>query len=173
MRPRVVSLIGCPGCGKTTLGFALAALWSWPFFDVDEQVETAEGMCVSQLFARRGEQVFRAAEAEAIGLLTQKEGIILATGGGSVLLPDNVAKLRQAGITVYLQADEALLQTRLKTAAPRPLLPDEAALTQLLQQRLPLYERCADVVFPVTDEEPDVQAENLSRFLRQTYENGL
>ncbi|MFO1371752.1 MAG: shikimate kinase AroK [Candidatus Competibacteraceae bacterium] len=146
--PRIF-FIGPMGAGKTTIGRRLAQALQREFYDSDHEIEQRAGASIPLIFELEGEPGFRAREKAVIADLTQRPGIILATGGGAVLDPDNRCCLRERGFVVYLWAsvDEQLRRTchdsnrpLLQTANPR------ARLTQLFQQRDPLYRATADLL---------------------------
>ncbi|MGE0070811.1 MAG: shikimate kinase, partial [Thiomonas sp.] len=96
-----IFLIGLMGAGKTTVGRTLAQRLGLRFVDADHEIEREQGCTIAELFARLGEAGFRDIEARAIDALTQREGVILATGGGAVLRPENRKALHERGTVVY------------------------------------------------------------------------
>ena len=144
-----VFLVGPMGAGKSTIGKRLAQLLNWPFIDSDSELEQRAGATIPWIFEREGEASFRAREKQVIDELTQRSHIVLATGGGAILDPDNRQCLHTRGLAVYLRTSvhEQLRRTRgdrnrplLQTADPR------ARLEQLYQVRHPLYEQTAHLV---------------------------
>ncbi len=166
-----VALCGFMGCGKSTLGRRAARLLGREFADLDGAIEAAQGMTVSEIFARFGEAGFRRMETEALRSAAQRGDTVLALGGGTVLFPQNVQTLRDAGaLVVLLDAPLALVQRRLRYDTRRPLLqvPDrERVIAELYRQRTPLYRAAADVVFPVSDIAPGKNAARLARQVRE------
>jgi shikimate kinase len=150
-----VVLVGLMGSGKTTVGRRLATRLGLPFVDADEAVEAATGRTVAELFAERGEDGFRDAEAEVLaGLLDDRQPLVLAAGGGVVLREANRARLADDAVTVvWLDADPAFLASRIERKAHRPLLagaePPREVLARLHRERAPLYREVADVVVEV------------------------
>lgn len=145
-----IVLCGFMGCGKTSVGWRLAKRLGWRFVDMDKFIEEKEGMLVADIFSQKGEDAFRAAETQAIDELMSEENIIVATGGGTVLNPDNVAAFhRGGGIICFLDVPVIALQERLKTDKVRPLLrrPDKKEfIVKLHSQRYPKYMSAADVI---------------------------
>lgn len=144
------------GAGKTTIGRQLADLLGWTFVDSDHEIEARTGADIPWIFDIEGETGFRLREAAVIDDLTQREHIVLATGGGAVLRPDNRRHLHERGTVVYLETsvDRSLERTARDTH--RPLLQTEdprARLTELLRQRDPLYREIAHHVI-ATDRGP-------------------
>lgn len=153
-RPRdaalLISLVGMPGGGKSTVGRQLARMLDLPLRDTDREIEAAVGCPVREFFARHGEAAFRDLEQEAIEALTRGGPLVLATGGGAVLREANRRVLRQRTTVVYLRATPEELMRRLRHDSQRPLLqgPDpQARLRQLWRERDPLYRRCAHYIF--------------------------
>ncbi|HEY2800661.1 MAG TPA: shikimate kinase [Chthoniobacterales bacterium] len=142
-----IVLIGFMGSGKSSVGRLLARQLGWPRWDTDEMVAAELGRSIPQIFAEWGEARFREAESEVLRKLDAKESAIIVTGGGIVLRPKNVARLRELGTVVWLRADLETLRERLSRRKNRPLLqtPDPAAtIAKLLEEREKYYEEAAD-----------------------------
>lgn len=131
-----IVLIGMPGCGKTTIGRALAARMARPFFDTDLWAEARAGMPVRQIIEAQGEENFRALEEQAVREAAKLSGAVIATGGGTPLREGNRAALKENGIILLLLRDLALLSVE-----GRPLSVDLAALQAA---RMPVYEAFCD-----------------------------
>jgi shikimate kinase len=147
-RGQSIVLIGFMGAGKSSAGKALAWKTGLPCFDTDDIVSTRFGLPVTEIFTRFGEEAFRDAETEALRQLPDGAPAIIVTGGGIVLRPENMTRLRELGQVVSLEADENTLFRRIARRATRPLLqtPDpRATLVELLRLREPLYRAAADV----------------------------
>ncbi|WP_207888933.1 shikimate kinase, partial [Pseudomonas sp. 100_A] len=93
------------GAGKTTVGRAVARRLDRPFFDSDHEIEARTGARIPVIFELEGEAGFRDREAQMIAELTQRENIVLATGGGAILRPENRKLLHERGLVVYLRAN--------------------------------------------------------------------
>lgn len=142
-----IYLIGLMGVGKTTIGKQLAKALQRPFYDSDKVIEDSMGVDIPTIFSYEGEEGFRQREQATIQELTAIPGIVMATGGGSIIKPENRAALKSTGFVVYLQCsiDKILYRTRHDTQ--RPLLRTDnprLRLQTLLAQREPLYLECAD-----------------------------
>ena len=137
------------GAGKTTVGRALARETGKTFYDSDHEVEARTGVRIATIFEIEGEALFRAREHETITHLVQLDNVILATGGGVVLNPDNRRLLAENGTVVYLRAAIDDLLARTQNDKSRPLLQTanpRAKLAELFEARDPLYREIADVV---------------------------
>ncbi len=144
-----IFLVGLMGAGKTTLGKQLAKALKLTFIDSDDEIEKRTGVTIATIFDIEGETGFREREAAVIDELTQREDIVLATGGGAILREDNRAHLRQRGQVVYLNAGVEHLYNRTRRDRKRPLLQTEnpkARLQELFDQRDPLYREVASIV---------------------------
>ena len=145
-----IVLSGFMGSGKTTVGRRLAAALDMQFVDMDLYIEKKTGMTVKEIFAEYGEPHFRALETETVKELAQSNHFVIATGGGTLMRPQNVEGFHQGGGTIYyLDVPLAALQERLKNDTRRPLLqtPDRrAVIERLLNERRPKYLASADVV---------------------------
>lgn len=140
---RRVVLVGFMGSGKSSVGSVLARRLGWDFVDLDEQVEEAEGRSVAAIFAESGEPRFRAAEARAADEALEREGMVLAPGGGWAAQPGRLRALPSGTRTVWLRVspEEAVRRSGLVPGS-RPLLagPDPLARArELLAQREPFY----------------------------------
>jgi shikimate kinase len=144
-----IILIGFMGCGKSSIGRRLASRLGYAFLDSDELiVESAQGKSISDIFAEEGEERFRERETGALQGLIDSTSIVLATGGGAVLRPENREILRKIGTTVWLHADPEILFERATRNRKRPLLEVENPRTTfntLLESRLRIYEAAADL----------------------------
>jgi shikimate kinase len=143
-----IFLIGPMGSGKSAVGKVLARLRGLKFIDSDAEIERRTGVDIAFIFEKEGEPGFRQREREVLGDLTQLPGIVLATGGGAVLLPENREHLAARGIVVYLEASVEQQVERTRHGRHRPLLLDadpETKLTELMAVRAPLYQAIAHV----------------------------
>lgn len=150
---RNVYLIGPMGSGKTAVGRQLAKLLHLEFHDSDVEVERRTGVDIPYIFEKEGEAGFREREREVIDALTQLTNVIIATGGGAVLLEENRAALATRGRVVYLQTGIEQQLERTRHGRQRPLLytdDPETRLRELMVHRAPLYESIA-VVTVATD----------------------
>ncbi len=148
-----IFLVGPMGAGKSTLGRRLAKRLGCRFLDSDQALEARTGVDIPTIFEIEGEAGFRDREAALIEEFTQERDVVVATGGGAVLRPENRAYLAGRGVVVYLRADVAT-QLRRTARGNRPLLQTadpEARLTALLAERDPLYQSIADITLDSGD----------------------
>lgn len=146
---RNVFLVGCMGAGKTTIGRHLARMLDLEFVDSDREIESRTGAAIPLIFEIEGEAGFRDREARVIADLSERSGIVLATGGGAVLRPENRARLKDRGFVVYLRAPLKQLYERTRRDRSRPLLQagnPRQVLARLVSERDPLYREVADLI---------------------------
>jgi shikimate kinase len=144
-----IFLVGLMGSGKTTVGKLLAKAYSLAFFDSDHEIERRTGVKIPLIFDLEGESGFRKREAQVISELTNRKNIVLATGGGAVLLDQNRQALAKNGTVIYLCASVNELCHRTRGDRNRPLLQSgdpRAKFEALYEQRDPLYRGVADMV---------------------------
>lgn len=137
------------GSGKTTIGKMLAAELALEFVDSDQHIEDTTGVSIPYIFEVEGESGFREREEKAIELLTGLQGIVLATGGGAILRPENRQHLMRNGIVVYLNVSPISQFERVRCDTQRPLLQTEdpqAVLERLYAIRDPLYREAAEYI---------------------------
>jgi shikimate kinase len=147
--PSNIFLIGPMGAGKSTVGRQLAKALNKEFVDCDREIEERTGVTIAIIFEVEGEEGFRKRERNMIEQLTERDGIVLATGGGVVLDEENRSRLRTRGFAIYLDAPIDLLIERTARDRQRPLLQTDdpkARLIDLANEREPLYRQVADMV---------------------------
>ncbi len=146
--PQRVALIGLRGAGKSTLGRRLAGRLSWPFVELNAEIEAATGLSVGEIFALYGQEGYRRFEQAALGAVVARPGpLVLATGGGVVADPLTYETLLSAFLTVWLKAEPEEHMARVRGQGDlRPMAGDGAAMQELrtiLSSREPLYARAA------------------------------
>ena len=143
-----VFLVGLMGAGKTTVGKGLARALDREFLDLDQELEARCGVKIPVIFEIEGEDGFRKRECQVLDECTKKRNIVLATGGGAVMRPDNRQALKTRGVVIYLRASVDELHRRTGRDKNRPLLAKgdpKATLKRLLELRDPLYREVADI----------------------------
>lgn len=165
---RNIFLIGPMGSGKSAVGRQLARLVDAPFYDSDAEIEKRTGVDIPYIFEKEGEAGFRQREREAIESLTELEPVVLATGGGAVLLPENRRYLAERGCVVYLETSIEQQVNRVRHVRNRPLLNNvdtTEKLTQLMHERAPLYAEIADITVATDGRRIQSVAEEIHRAL--------
>jgi len=146
--PQNIFLIGPMGAGKSAVGRQLAKLLHLSFVDSDDEIETRTGVDIPFIFEKEGEDGFRKREAKVIDDLSAMESVILATGGGAVVDPQNRSRLGARGFVVYLYTTVDQQLARTQKGRERPMLANgdsRKILEDLMAVRDPLYREIADL----------------------------
>jgi len=142
------------GSGKTTVGRRLAHKLNQDFFDTDHEIIDKTGVTIDHIFDIEGEEGFRERESKILENLCQMSNIILATGGGIVILPKNRKILKNAGLVVYLSSSVDQLLRRTAKSKTRPLLENSTdrkkTITELVEARDVYYREVASIVVDTT-----------------------
>ena len=144
-----IYLVGMPGSGKSTVGRLVAEKLGLDFYDLDTEIEKAQGRAIAEIFSEDGEDVFRKIEAETlINTITNNSSIVMAAGGGTPCFYDGMKVMNESGITVYLETPIELLISRTKRKQHRPLLSENHAekLKLLLSTRQNCYLQANHIV---------------------------
>ncbi|GLX78830.1 shikimate kinase 1 [Thalassotalea insulae] len=162
---RNIFLVGPMGAGKSTIGRELADKLHLEFFDSDQEIERRTGADIAWVFDLEGEEGFRKREEAVINDLSEKQGIVLATGGGSVISSQIRNRLSARGIVVYLETTIDKQVARTQRDRRRPLLQTSeeprTVLENLAVERNPLYEEVADVIVQTDDQSAKVVANKI------------
>ena len=154
MTSKNIVLVGPMGSGKTTVGRRLANELNKDFFDTDHEIIDKTGVTIDHIFDIEGEKGFRERESKILENLCQMSNIILATGGGVVILPKNRKILRNAGLIVYLSSSVDQLLRRTAKSKTRPLLEKSTdrkkTITELVEARDVYYREVASIVVDTT-----------------------
>ena len=134
-------LVGMPGCGKSTLGQAVADALGRKFVDCDSEIVRRAGMSIPEIFAEFGEAHFRSLETQVLSDVCRESGLVISTGGGAILKPENVRALRQNSRVCFIRRPVELLPRN-----GRPLSSSEDAVARLWQERREKYESAADFI---------------------------
>src|SRR5215813_9638161 len=165
-----IFLVGLMGAGKTSIGKLLAKRLGKAFLDSDQEIERATGVKIHVIFEIEGEPGFRLRESRMLEDLVQGGNIVLATGGGAVLSPQNRKLLARNGIVIYLRAGVSDLWSRTRHDRNRPLLRTAEPLLKLEQlyaERDPLYREIADIIVDTGKQSLGSLAHQLERKLQQ------
>ena len=141
---RCIVLVGMPGSGKTTVGRDLAKRLGLRFVDTDHEIEARTGVKIPIIFEIEGEDGFRKRETQTLDALTRESNMVLATGGGAVIRPENRALLRERAVVVFLSVPPQILWERTRHDRSRPLLQvadPKGRLEELLKARGPFTGR--------------------------------
>ena len=152
-------LCGMMGAGKTTIGIRIAELTGRRWYDTDGMIVDKYGK-ISDIFEYYGEAHFRKLESEIVKELSEKDDLVISTGGGLVLKSENNAVLQKNGKIVFLRATLETLAQRLKVDGERPLLQTSTEnirdrLARLLKERTPVYEHVSDYIVDVDGKTPE------------------
>ena len=163
--PRIV-IIGPPGSGKTTVGRALASALGTGFRDTDEDIVTAQGKPISDIFIEDGEEHFRALERAAVARALAEHDGVLALGGGSILAAET-RELLAGQTVVYLKIGLSAAVERVGLATARPLLVlnPRSQLRKLMEERRPLYEGLATLIVAADEGTPEELAAKIVKDL--------
>lgn len=153
-----IVLVGLMGAGKTCIGTRLARKLGMGFVDADDEIETAAGCTIEEIFAQYGEQAFRDGERRVIARLLEEEPRVVATGGGAFVNAETRDNVRRMGVSVWLKADIDVLLQRVSRRNNRPLLKNgdkRQTLERLIGERYPCYAE-ADLTVESGTESPDI-----------------
>ncbi len=158
-------LVGFMGSGKSAVGRLLADELGWPFADVDEDIEKAQGVSIAEIFDKRGEEEFRRMEQEAMRKRLREvecgRPLVLALGGGAFVDPENRKMLEERGVTMWLDCSFPRICTRLEGQTHRPLARDPDKFRQLFDNRREAYSKAEYRIEADTDDPSAVVAEIL------------
>lgn len=158
-----IVLIGLPGCGKSTLGVQLAKTMGYAFLDTDISIQSAIGQTLQSLLDEQGYLALRKVEEDVLLNLNLNHTVI-ATGGSAVYSTKAMEHLAQQGLIVYLQVTPATILKRITNAATRGIArAPEQSLDDVIAERLPLYERYANITI---DNEDSIDIDSIAKQLR-------
>ncbi|MFH0993031.1 MAG: shikimate kinase [bacterium] len=148
-----IVFIGMPLSGKSMYAGIIARKMGKSAFDTDDEIEQRQGMTIPDIFSVKGEAVFRAMEDDLITTIRHMRGLVVSTGGGMILNPDAMARLRHNGIVVFLDKDyHRIMNVPIRN---RPLIQTPEDVERLALARRPLYEAYADVTVEITGRRDD------------------
>jgi shikimate kinase len=166
---RNLILCGFMGTGKSSVGKKLAELTDREFLDMDAVIEAEEGISIPQIFSSRGESAFRKLESNLIDQIAERSGLIVATGGGAIADPQNLAKLKSCGILVTLMADIPTILSRVGSGDDRPMLQAtdrEERIKSLLDKRAKAYAQ-ADFIINTSSLTIDQVAQEILEYTKK------
>lgn len=170
--PRNIFLIGYRGTGKSIVAQRLALLLGWEWVDADVEVELCSGKSIAEIFATDGETAFRDLEEAVVRQLCERQSQVVALGGGAILRPPTRENIRSAGSIIWLTAAPETIAARLAadhtTATRRPNLTRRGGLAeieQVLRERTPIYQSCADFTVDTENRTPPEVADEILRLV--------
>lgn len=163
-----IYLIGFMGCGKSTLGKPIARAMEYDFVDLDNYIEEQQGMSIPEIFAQKGEKIFRELENHYLCEISERDNIVISTGGGTPCFNGNMEIMNRIGTTIYLCQDVDILVSRLRNArVKRPLIDGKTDselrtyIVETLGKREEYYRRAA-----ITVANPSRDASRIINFLK-------
>ncbi len=149
-------LIGFMGSGKSTIARLLANETKCELVEMDETIEAEAGCTINEIFEAHGENYFRDLESKLIERIADKGDTVVSCGGGAVLRKENISNMKKNGKIIYLSASPETIYKRVRHSTNRPLLNGNmnvAYIKELMEKRLPIYEKAADAVVDVNQKE--------------------
>lgn len=171
-----IYFVGLMGAGKTTIGRLIAKQLGMTFYDSDHEIERKTGVKIPLIFELEGEAGFRKRETAVIEELSQLSNIVMATGGGAVLLPENREHLKNNGKVVYLRANVHDLWLRTRNDKSRPLLQGgnvKQKLEQLYIARDPIYTALADFIVDTGAQSANDIVSHIEQLIKEHGDNRL
>lgn len=145
-----IVLIGMPACGKSTIGYWLSKKIGYPLLDTDKYLEEKENRIISDIFSNEGEEFFRELETKYLKEISEKEGLIISTGGGAVKKKENIDILKKNGIVIFLNRE--INDISKENHKHRPLLQDTNNIQKLYNERIDLYKKYSDIIIKNNDD---------------------
>lgn len=169
-----IYLVGLMGAGKSTVGKQLARRLRLNFYDSDRVIVEKTGVPIATIFEIEGEEGFRDRETQVLEELSQYSGCVIATGGGSLMRPENVEIIKQNGQLVYLRASAEKLYARIKHDKARPLMQTDnplQTLRDLLSGREPTYLSASDIVIRTANQKVGVVLHRIEQAIKKERRN--
>ncbi len=142
-----IVLVGMSGAGKSTIGYRISEKLDRRFYDIDQEIVLRENLKIEDIFSRYGEEYFRSVESNIIEEVSQKDGLVISTGGGSILDSRNIVNLRRNSQVIYLRASvDQLYENLQKSNQVRPLINKKEDIGRLLETRSKIYEASCDYI---------------------------
>lgn len=175
-----IVLIGYRGAGKSTVGRRLATRLQMKFMDTDNLIEERHGALIRNIVQSRGWEYFRTMEKRIVEEISYQDHLVIASGGGVVLDPDNIMALRKKGLIIWLKADQQVLHKRIdqdpRTVLLRPPLVTGSGILEELEEvmacRAPLYEKAAEVHLDTSTLDVEAVVENILSIVQKRMREG-
>lgn len=161
---RSIALTGFMASGKTEIGKAIQRMSGLELVDTDSLIEKREGKTINEIFAQMGEEYFRTVESEAVESVSEKDGLIISTGGGVVMRAENVDMLRRGADVYFIDTKFEIIEERIKYASiTRPLLKGQtiAQIKDRYDFRRSYYLNCDHVIKIIDNRSPEVYAKEI------------
>lgn len=171
---RNIYLVGLMGAGKSTVGRQLARRLKLDFYDSDRVIVEKTGVPISTIFDIEGEQGFRDRETDTLKELSNYDGCVIATGGGSLIRPENREVIANTGCVIYLRTSAERLYSRIKHDQARPLMQTDnplQTLKDLLATREPAYLDAADIVIRTGSQKVGVVIHRIEQAIKKERRN--
>jgi shikimate kinase len=165
---RNIILCGFMATGKSSVGKRLAALVSYDFLDLDAAIEADAGVSIPEIFSSQGEPAFRTLESRMVDRVAGMTGFVIAAGGGTIVNPQNLEKLKRCGVVITLTADIPTIVRRIGSGDDRPMLREGDRLERirmLMEQRADAYAR-ADIILDTSSLSIDEVAHHIVKHLK-------
>ena len=165
-------LVGMMGSGKTVTGRKLAGMLGYSFIDIDERIQEKARRTIAEIFAQSGEPSFRQMELEMLAEVSGSSQKVIATGGGAILKPENISRMRTTGKIIYLETSLDVLWQRVRGRDERPLLKTDhpkETLAKLFEARRGIYEKEADVTVGTDGQTAEAVAEKIKILLEKKH----
>lgn len=168
-----VVLIGMRGSGKSTVARMLAKRLGRKYLELDQLIAAKTGMSIKEITRQQGWEYFRDRESEMVKEASAQENVVISTGGGVVLRPQNTVELKKSGLCIFLLASIDELSQRLGEAPHLPRLTENSSMRQELEdlwaERKELYEKAADAVIETGNKSPDEIAGEIVQLLEKRH----
>ena len=168
MKINNILIIGPMGSGKSSIGKILAKRTSKKFLDIDFQIIKNQGMNISEIFEKYGEEYFRNLEKKELEKLDNIEDYIISTGGGIILKQENIDMMKKIGLILFLDIDINAQLERVKNKKNRPLIDNdnvESSLLALKKYRDPIYNNICDYIIDVSNKEKNVIIKEIEKII--------
>lgn len=165
-----IFLIGFMGAGKSTIARSLVQKLNFPLIEMDERIVKEQGMPISEIFDRYGEEHFRDIESELVKTIGTLEPSVVSCGGGTVLRPENVENMKKSGKIVFLTATPQTIYERVKNSSDRPILyghMNVPYIAELMEKRRPVYEGAAELTISTDGKSREEIADEIIRRLEE------
>ena len=165
-----IFLIGFMGAGKSTIARSLVQKRNFPLIEMDERIVKEQGMPISEIFDRYGEEHFRDIESELVKTIGTLEPSVVSCGGGTVLRPENVENMKKSGKIVFLTATPQTIYERVKNSSDRPILNGHMNvpyIAELMEKRRPVYEGAAELTISTDGKSREEIADEIIRRLEE------